>query len=228
MARYSGRIITAQKAKDLDIKAKEKFGISTLVLMENAGRAVAEEAIKVLRGKSAAIFCGKGNNGADGFVAARHLLVQGIKPDIFLAGNISDVENEARVNLDILLKLRQKITEVNEENLRLVKNRISQYGLIIDALLGIGLSGEVRGILRDLVRIINSSKAYILSVDIPSGLDARDGKVLGYCVRADKTITFVAKKRGMVIGEGPKYCGRVVVKDLGIPYPLRLTTCKII
>lgn len=229
MARYSGRIITAQKAKDLDIKAKEKFGISTLVLMENAGRCVAQEAIRVLRVKTKiAIFCGKGNNGADGFVAARHLLVQGVKPDIFLAGNISDVENEARVNLDILLKLRQKITEVNEENLCLVKNKISQYDLIIDALLGVGLSGEVRGILRDLVRIINSSKAYILSVDIPSGLDARDGKVLGYCVRADKTVTFVAKKRGMVIGEGPKYCGRVVVKDLGIPYPLRLTTCKTI
>jgi len=83
--------------------------------------------------------------------------------------------------------------------------------------LGVGLEGEVRGIFRDLIGIINSSKAYILSVDMPSGLDAATGKILGCCVQADKTVTFVAKKRGMVLGEGPKYCGKVVVKDLGIP-----------
>ena len=98
-----------------------------------------------------------------------------------------------------------------------MKNKISKYNLIIDALLGVGLAGEVRGIFRDLIGIINLSKAYILSVDIPSGLDATTGKVLGCCVKADKTVTFVAKKRGMVLGEGPKFCGRVVVRDLGIP-----------
>lgn len=164
-----------------------------------------------------ATFCGKGNNGGDGFVMVRHLLAAGIKPDIFLAGDINDVENEARVNLEILLKLRQKVIEVGEENLDLIKNKISKYTLIIDALLGVGLTGEVRGIFRDLIGIINLSQAYILSVDIPSGLDATTGKVLGCCVKADKTVTFVAKKQGMVLGEGPKYCGRVAVKDLGIP-----------
>lgn len=210
--------ITAQQAKKIDKKAKDKFGISVLVLMENAGRAVAEEAMKMLReNKPVAIFCGKGNNGGDGFVAARHLLVQGIKPDIFLAGYTCDVQNEAKVNLDILLKLKQKITEVDEKNLHLVKNKIYKYALIIDALLGVGLSGEVRGIFRDLIDIINLSKAKVLTVDIPSGLDATSGKVLGCCVKADRTVTFVAKKRGKVLGEGPKYCGRVVVKDLGIP-----------
>ena len=213
----NSKLLTAKEAKDIDIKAADTFGISALLLMENAGRGVAEEAIKMLRGKrSVAIFCGKGNNGGDGFVAARHLLVKGITPDIFLAGNINDVENEARVNLDILLKLKQRIVEVNGENLHLVKNKISKYNLIIDALLGVGLEGEVRGIFRDLIGIINSSKAKVLAVDIPSGLDATAGRTLGYCVRADRTVTFVAKKRGMVLGEGPKYCGRVVVKDLGI------------
>ncbi len=217
MARNS-RILTTQAAKAIDIKAKEVFGISTLVLMENAGRSVAEEVIKILHGKtSIAIFCGKGNNGGDGFVAARHLLAKDIKPDIFLARKISEVENEARTNLEILLKLKQKIIEVEEENLHLVKDKVSKYSLIIDALLGVGLKGEVRGIFRDLIGIINSSKAYILSVDIPSGLDATTGKALGCCVKADKTVTFVAKKRGVVLGDGPKYCGRVIVADLGIP-----------
>lgn len=214
----SSKLLTAKTAKKIDTKAKDILGVSTLVLMENAGRAIAEEAIKMLSGKkSVVIFCGKGNNGGDGFVAARHLLTRGIKPDIFLAGNIEDVKDEARINLEILLKLKQKITEVEEENLYLVKNKISKYDLIIDALLGVGLKGEVGGIFRDLIGIINSSKGYILSVDIPSGLDATTGKVLGCCVKADKTVTFVAKKRGMVLGEGPKYCDGIVVKDLGIP-----------
>jgi NAD(P)H-hydrate epimerase len=185
--------------------------------MENAGRQVAQEALKMLhRGKRVVIFCGKGNNGGDGFVAARHLLVKGIRPDIFLAGKINAVENEARQNLDILLRLKTKIIEVAGENLYLLKNRVLRYNLIIDALLGIGLSGEVRGILKDLIGIINLSKAKVLSIDIPSGLDATTGRALGCCVKADRTVTFVARKRGMIKGEGPKNCGRVVVRDLGI------------
>jgi NAD(P)H-hydrate epimerase len=81
----------------------------------------------------------------------------------------------------------------------------------------VGLTGEVKGIYRDLIGIINAAKAKALSVDIPSGLDATTGKALGCCVKADKTVTFVAKKRGMNLGQGLKYCGKVVVADLGIP-----------
>jgi NAD(P)H-hydrate epimerase len=217
MIKDSTRLIDACQAKALDLKARGKFGISTLILMENAGRGVAEEAIKMLRGrKSVAIFCGKGNNGADGFVAARHLLTQGIKPDIFLAGSINEVVNEAKINLEILLKLKQKIFEIAEGNFTLAKNRISSYALIIDALLGVGLSGEVRGISRDLISIINSTQAKVLSVDIPSGLDATTGEVLGCCVKADKTVTFIAKKRGMATGKGKTYCGKIILRDLGV------------
>jgi len=217
MAKNS-KLITAKQAKDIDIKARNIFGISTLVLMENAGRQVFEEAIKILHSrKSLAVFCGPGNNGGDGFVAARHLLTYGIRPDVFLAGKFFEVENEAKVNLEILLRLKPKITEVNKENLDLVKNKICQYAFIIDALLGVGLQGEVRGIFQDLIGMINTAKAYILSVDIPSGLDATTGRVLGCAVKADQTVTFIAKKRGMVYADGRRYCGRIVVKDLGIP-----------
>lgn len=220
MAINSERLLTARRAKTIDLKLKEKLGISTLVLMENAGRQVAEETLEALKNKrisKIAIFCGRGNNGGDGFVAARHLLTFDLKPDIFLAGKMNDVSNEARINLEILRKLKQNIVEVNQNNLDFVKKKISKYSLIIDALLGVGLSGEVRGIFKSLIEIINSSGAYILSVDIPSGLDVTKGKVLGCCIKADETVTFMAKKRGMVLGDGPKYCGRVVVKDLGIP-----------
>lgn len=210
-------MIDSRQARALDSRAKEKLGIPTLILMENAGRAVFEEAMKMLRGKKeVAVFCGKGNNGGDGFVAARHLLSCGIKPGIFLTGSINEVVNEAKTNLEILLKLKQKIFEINEENLNLVKNRISKYALVIDALLGVGLSGEVRGIFRDLINIINAAKVKVLAVDIPSGLDANTGEILGCGIIADSTVTFVAKKRGMAAGQGRKYCGKIIVKDLGV------------
>lgn len=217
MARSSD-LLTVVSARDIDKKVQRLPGISSLVLMENAGRAVAEEAINLLsKDKSKVVmFCGKGNNGGDGFVAARHLLTRGIKPDIFLAGLISEVKGEAKVNLGILLKLKQKITEVRESNMNFVKSKVQQCNLIVDALLGIGLTGEVRGVVRDLIEIINLTRTEVLSVDIPSGLNATSGEVLGSCVKADGTVTFVAKKYGMVTGEGFRYCGKITVRDLGI------------
>jgi NAD(P)H-hydrate epimerase len=220
MARLHSKLLTRNPAKDFDLKAKEALGIPGILLMENAARAVAEECLKMVggsKGRRVAVFCGKGNNGGDGFAAARHLLTAGLKPDIFLAARIKEVENEARLNLMILLKLKQKIIEAEERNLPFIKDRTSKCDLIIDALLGVGLNGEVRGIYKDLVEIINSSQAKVLAVDIPSGLDATTGEVLGCCVRADKTVTFAAKKRGMLLGDGPRHCGRIIVGDLGIP-----------
>jgi len=210
------RFLTAAQAKALDRKAELKFGISTLLLMENAGRSVSEEALKILQSRkgNTAIFCGKGNNGGDGFCAARHLLAAGIKPDIYLCGRIADVKNEARANLDILLRLKQKIIELGQARMPSIKTK--KYSLIIDALLGVGLKGGASYIYQELINIINSSKAYVLSVDIPSGLDATSGKAAGVCVKADKTITFVAEKRGMASKGGRKYCGEVLVRGIGI------------
>ncbi len=212
------RFISSRKAKELDVRAQKQFGLSVLLLMENAGRAVAEETIKAVNKKgSVVVLCGKGNNGADGFVACRHLLTCGIKPEIFLAGRASGVYNDAKINLDILKRLKQKVFEVDENNLNLAIKRVLKADFIIDALLGVGLRGEVRGVYRDLINIVNSSKAYVLSVDIPSGLDSNTGRTLGCCVKANKTVTFVAKKLGMDRDKGAKYCGRIVVKDLGVP-----------
>jgi hydroxyethylthiazole kinase-like uncharacterized protein yjeF len=209
------RLLTCAQAKALDTRALVHYGISTLVLMENAGQKVAEEILQSYAGKKRiAIFCGKGNNGGDGIVAARHLLARGIQPKVYLAGMIKDVGKEARANLDILLKLQQKVTEVSEENLSRIS--VGNYGLIVDALLGVGLSGPVRGVYAGIIDMINSSNCRIISVDIPSGLDATTGKIHGCCVKADKTITFVAKKRGMALNDGPSHCGKVLVTDLGI------------
>ncbi|MFH0827676.1 MAG: NAD(P)H-hydrate epimerase [Candidatus Omnitrophota bacterium] len=235
------RLLTAKTARAIDSKIREKFGISTLVLMENAGAAVAREILESWKGKKKiAIFCGKGNNGGDGFVAARHLLTRGIKPDIFLAGKHSEVnpvrelrsltvysdggikppaafsngvKREARVNLEIIIKLGLKVFEIEDVDLPGIN--INKYGLVVDALLGVGLAGPPRGIYAALIQLINSSRAEIIAVDIPSGLDATSGKASDFCVKADKTITFIAQKRGMVIRDGLKYCGKIITADLG-------------
>jgi len=211
------KTITASQVRLLDKKAWDIYGLSTLILMENAGRAVADE-ILTLKKRKIAIFCGKGNNGGDGFVCARHLFTHGMKPDVFLAGKTSEMKGAARLNADILLKLGHTIRELHENNIDAITEQMRRYDVIVDAILGVGFKGRLEGSLRELAESINSSDAYVLSVDIPSGLDADRGEVSGCCVRANKTITFIAKKRGMVKGKGPEYCGRIVVKDLGFPF----------
>ena len=212
------RSLTAIRAKALDRLAIERFGIPVVLLMENAGSAVAQEAVKKAAGGARiALFCGKGNNGGDGFAAARHLAAAGFKPLVFLAGKKREVTHEAGANLDILCKLKQPVIEISNRNLAVAKKRMLGCRLIIDALLGVGAKGEVRGIYKDLIGIINAAKAYVISVDIPSGLDATSGKILGSCVRADTTVTFIARKRGMNVADGPGCCGKVLVKHLGVP-----------
>jgi len=210
------KTISREKAKLIDEKASKELGLSTLILMENAGRSVAEEIIK-LKNKRIAIFCGKGNNAGDGFVCARHLLSKGLNPHIFLLTKISEIKDEAKINLDTLLKLKPKIFKINEGNFIFYKNKIKNYDLVVDAIFGIGLKGEITGLFKEVIEAINSSAKYVVSVDIPSGLDADKGRTLGVCIKADKTITFLAIKKGMLINRGWRYCGNILVKDLGFP-----------
>ncbi len=218
MARNSKLILTASQARKIDVYARESLGVPVSILMENAGRSVAEEALRVLGKKSrVAVFCGKGNNGGDGFVAARHLLAKGITPDIFLTAKLSEVKAEARRNLNILLNLGCDIKKIDSDKSALLQYNNIRYDIIIDAILGTGAKSEVTGTLKRLVAAINHAKSYILSIDIPSGLDATTGRVLGCCIHADQTITFIAKKKAMISRNGKKYCGQVKVVDLGVP-----------
>lgn len=217
MARNS-KGITTRQAQRFDLFARDCLGISTLVLMENAGRAVAEEALLLLgRKKRVVIFCGKGNNGGDGFVAGRHLLARGAGLSVFLTGVVPDVKNEAATNLSILRRLKQKVITVGQGNLLQARAAVRRCDLIIDALLGVGINKEVRGVYKECIALINNAKVPVLAVDIPSGLDATTGRILGSAVRADTTVTFVAPKKGMFLRDGSRICGRIVVRDLGVP-----------
>lgn len=214
---------TRAEVRELDRKAIEEYGIPGVVLMENAGRAVAEEALKMppIEGtRRVAILCGKGNNGGDGFVAARHLHNHGVEVEVYLLCKVEEVASspDAYTHLKIIQKMGLHIKEVlTQEKVREILPQLKGFDLLIDALLGTGLTGEVREPYKTLVQGINATGVPILSVDIPSGLDCDEGHILGTAVKATKTVAFILPKIGFFKNQGPGYVGELVVADIGIP-----------
>ncbi|MDP8259881.1 MAG: NAD(P)H-hydrate epimerase [Candidatus Gygaella obscura] len=211
-------LLSIKDTRGLDRFIIDRLGTESLVLMENAGRAVSD----LIEGKAKknakiAVFCGRGNNGGDGFVVARHLLTRGFKVDLFLIGKKNEIKNDARVNLGLAIKCGLKINELTAGKISLLRRKINYYNVIVDALLGIGLKNEVRGITRQVIDIVNLSKAMVVAVDVPSGLDADTGFILGACVLSDFTVTFLAKKRGFLKKNAVVVCGKVIVESLGFP-----------
>lgn len=203
------RAISVAQAQAFDRFAQEKMGVPSLILMENAGRSIAEEALKMLRGrKKAMVVCGSGNNGGDGLVAARHLLNAGKKVKICLLGGASKLKKDPQINLNILRQMNQRID-------RCLRG-IEKSDIIIDAVFGIGLSSEIREPYLNVIKIMRQLKVPILSVDVPSGLNADTGEVMGAAVRAKATVTFVAPKKGFYKADGPKHCGRIIARNIGI------------
>ena len=171
----SMRSISVKEAQAFDRYAQEKLGIPSIILMENAGRSVAEEAIKMVRTRTKiVVVCGVGNNGGDGLVAARHLVNAGKKVEVYIIGKTSKLKADPKINFNILKKMGIRVKKASE-GIRGGRRE----GIIIDALFGIGLKSEVREPYASVINLMNKSKKPILSVDVPSGLDADSGKVLG-------------------------------------------------
>lgn len=213
-----------EEARLLDGAAIDGLGIPSLSLMENAGRAVADEAWRMLQGKGevasarVVVLVGRGNNGGDGFVAARHLAWWGAPVTVFLLGDRRRMTDDGVANLDYLEAEGTRVLDVVEEpQLEALGAALKPAGLIIDALLGTGLSGQVRGQAARMIEIINSSGRPVLAVDSPSGLDCSSGEILGSAVRATRTVTFAAPKEGFRKGAGPGLVGELVVADIGVP-----------
>ncbi len=220
------RSVTRAEVRELDRRAIEEYGIPGVVLMENAGRSVAEEAMKMLPtgGKrQVAVLCGKGNNGGDGFVVARHLHNHGIKVWVYLLCKAEEIASspDACTHLKVIQKMDIPINEIpTQDQVKEVLPRLKKFDLLIDALLGTGLTGEVREPYKTIVQGMNAAGVSILSVDIPSGLDCDEGRVLGTAVKATRTVTFVLPKVGFFKNQGPSYVGELIVADIGIPREL--------
>lgn len=206
----------AEQMRQIDKAASEKGGIPSIVLMENAAMACVKELERDfnLKDKSIGIFCGKGNNGGDGFAIARHLYNLGAEVTVYLVcGN--KFSGDARINFDIIEKMNVNIEAVDDtENLGYI---VKSHDIIIDAIYGTGIHGAVRGAGYDVIGAINENARYVMSVDIPSGIEADSGEICGICVKADKTVTFAAYKIGMLMFPAADYTSEVTVADISIP-----------
>lgn len=194
-------VISSRDMQILDANC-EYFGLKRLVLMENAGRGVAEEIAKRFDGGKVHIFAGSGNNGGDGFVAARHL--KGFDVEIYLLSNPKT--DLAKLNLDICRKCGIPIFSK-------LPDRVDGE-VVVDAMLGTGVRGELKEPYRTSVEMINNCDALKVAVDIPTGLDPDSGEY-DVAVKADLTITFHKPKPGLL--KARELCGEIVVKDIGIP-----------
>jgi len=215
------RIISRQKMQEIERIAYEKYSIPPLILMENAGRHTAVEAARLVHNKKlpVVVVAGKGNNGGDGFVAARHLAIMGYRVTVYLAHPQQDEEKPAFTNLRILVKMNFSIRSTEDSEFA---NSLGNAGLVIDALFGIGLAGELGERDCSIIEKINASSKRVLSVDIPSGLDADTGRAMPVAVRATETITFGFAKKGLFSNEGKQYAGKIKVVDIGFPVDLVL------
>ncbi|MHC4268422.1 MAG: NAD(P)H-hydrate epimerase [Planctomycetota bacterium] len=217
--------LSRDETREIDRKTIEEYGIPGIILMENAGRNVVEEILKMLpdpNKSKVAIFCGKGNNGGDGFVIARHLYNKSVDISVYLTTKISNVltDGDASKNLKILLDMNIEIKELQEGDIDGIEKELHGCNLIVDAIFGTGLNGEIREPVRSLIVKINESNIPVVSVDIPSGLDCDEGTILGIAVKAAKTVTFVAAKTGFFKESGKEHTGGLLVSDISVPKEL--------
>ncbi len=220
--------LTRDQVRELDRRAIEEYGIPGPVLIENAGRGAAELVIALGVHGPVLICCGKGNNGGDGLVMARHLDRHGIPTRVLLFARPEELSADAATNLHILQRARFSwLTIVDsrdaEESRGLpppLAGNLRSCEWVVDALFGTGLSGPVRAPLDAVISAINASACRVFAVDIPSGLDCDTGKPLGAAIRAHHTATFVAEKQGFVSADAKPCTGRVHVVDIGVPREL--------
>ena len=206
------------QVREIDRRAVEQYGIPGVVLMENAARAVSDAAMEMLGGSerlAVMIVCGGGNNGGDGLAVARHLHNRGCAVQVALAVEPGVYRNEALVNWGIVRAMGLAVITIGEAEGRLRGG----VDLVVDALFGTGLSAPPRE--PGALRVLAGCGMDTLSIDIPSGMDCDTGEVLGdVCVRARRTVTFVAEKIGFANPKSRQYLGDVVVGDIGCPREL--------
>lgn len=221
--------LTREESRQLDALAQQHYGIAGVALMENAGYWAAREAWRAAhdvaesKGESrprVAVVCGKGNNGGDGFVIARLLQQWGLPGDVFVLGMKNQVSDDSRKNLQLFELDRKVAPIIDDSQWPQLDAALADAHLIVDAVLGTGMTGPVRGPAGEAIARMNAARAkgaWIFAVDCPSGLDCNTGEPLGACVTADLTVTFAGMKAGFTQGQGAEHCGRIVVADIGLP-----------
>lgn len=214
------KLLTSQQMRELDRAAVERHGVPSLDLMERAGRGVAGVIRKRFEPQkgTVVVVAGRGNNGGDGLVCARHLISAGYEVTVLLLASPSLLTPDARASWELLAPLTTHLLRIESvADLNSHRTTLVGAGCIVDAILGTGLDRQVSGLALAAIEAINSSGVPVIAVDIPSGLSADTGLPLGLSVSAAVTVTFCLPKRGLFIGQGLNYTGQVEVVDIGIP-----------
>ncbi len=211
-------ILDRESVRSVDAAALEEYGIPGVVLMENASRALASQALVILEKAGASlgevlIICGSGNNGGDGWALARHMHNAGAKPVVVALGDPKP-ETDAGVNCEICRKMG--IEEIPVDSI----DERREADLIVDAIFGTGLTREITGKAEEVIEWINATSRPVLAVDVPSGLDCDTGETLGACVKATCTVSFVGYKPGFTKLAAQPLVGEVVIGDIGAPREL--------
>ncbi|MDD8021036.1 MAG: NAD(P)H-hydrate dehydratase [Acidobacteriota bacterium] len=215
------KVLTARQMREIDRQAIDGLGLPGLVLMENAGREVANlvrNGLGIESGCPVLIIAGKGNNGGDGFVAARHLFNNGINCRVLLLGREEEVKGDALVNLTLARKIGIEIIAVPTLALwARYRHLLKEAPVIIDAIFGTGLSTPLADLFARVVEDVNNSGALVVAIDIPSGLSADTFELIGPAVKADFTVTMAAPKIAHIFPPAEDYAGELYVADIGFP-----------
>jgi len=220
------RRVTADEVRQMDQSAIRDYCIPSLLLMENAGRSVSDVISREYKPCKVLVFIGKGNNGGDGLVVARHLANRGYSVQVVLLEDPARLKADPLVNFSIVRKMNIPWAVVASSKERIFA-LCQKSGLVVDAIFGVGIHSPVCGIFEKAICAINKCRKPVVSIDIPSGLDADTGEVHGVAVRATKTVTLALPKHGLFEGEGPLYAGKIEVADIGIPRGLLLPKARL-
>lgn len=215
------KTISSEQMYRIEENGHTNFGMKKVLMMENAGHGIADfivsEKGQDLYGKKIISFCGTGNNGGDAMVASRHLSsYHGADVTIVLLGDADNIKTEeSMVNWSIVGKMKSIRILSGTNAFELAKKEVPNSKIIIDGIFGTGIKGDIREPYSSAIDLINSSNAFIVAVDIPSGLDPNDGRYHEKCVKADATVTFHRIKNGLTGNE--EYTGKVHLEKIGIP-----------
>lgn len=213
------KILNAEQMRNVDRRTTERFGVPSIVLMENAALAVVDAiADHYPDADRVAIICGLGQNGGDGFAVARHLENRGVVPIVLVIGDRAGIKGDSLTNFIICDRLGIPIYDVRESNdVETALAHAADADLVVDALFGTGLNRAPSGVHADAIRGISELRIPVLAIDLPSGANASSGEPFEPCLQAEVTVTFAAPKLCHVFEPAALYCGEVIVADISIP-----------
>ena len=215
------KVITSSQMREIEASAAGELGIPTLLLMENAAMEAEKCCMSYLKDckrPKAVVIAGQGNNGGDGFALARRLYNRGVDTEVIFVGNMLAISGDALTNLNIVKNLGIPLLQIPlDNNEQKAPQILKNCDLVADAMFGIGLSRPLEGIYSNIVEMINDCGKYVVSLDVPSGVNGDTGHVMGCAVRADKTITFGWPKQGLYLMPGAEYSGEIITASIQLP-----------